>query len=305
MKDSTQNSLINKRIALFIGFEILLVALLSVALFKINPLERSVEITVIYTIFMFLPLLAMIITRILTKDKSQWLIKPKFKGNSKTYLMACYIPGILILVGAFVYFLSFPSHLDLTLSYVKEAASQSGQEVKIPKISSIWVVLGIYVVVVIFSPLVIINHIFAYGEESGWRGYLLPLLIKKFGVVGAVLSSGALWGLAHAPLVLYGLNYSGDYFGKPFAGILMMVVFATFVGIFLSYLTLKSQSIIPASIAHGVINALSASAVVICDVSKLNPLFGPSPAGILGMTGFIVIGIVLLIQLKKQFGFER
>ena len=96
----------------------------------------------------------------------------------------------------------------------------------------------------------------AFGEEIGWRGFLLPLLTEELGIQKAVLLNGILWGIAHAPLVCFGLNYTGDYPGAPWYGILMMVLFATSTGIFLSDLTLKSRSIFPACIAHGAINAI-------------------------------------------------
>lgn len=294
-----ENTLINKRISLFILLEILLVVLLSIPLFIINPEEGNFVVTITALIFMFLPLVATIITKKLTKDKSKWLIKPNFKGNIKYYFMAVYMPGILILLGAIIYFLIFPSNLDLSLEYLKDLASQTGQELTISSIS-IGTAILFYLVIMIFSPLIFINHILAYGEESGWRGYLLPLLIKKFGAVKAVLLTGALWGLVHAPLVVYGLNYTGNYWGRPFTGIIMMILFATFVGILLSYVTIKTQSIIPASISHGVVNALAGTAIYICNMSSYNPLIGPAPTGIVGMLGFIIIGIILLVKLNKE-----
>ena len=49
---------------------------------------------------------------------------------------------------------------------------------------------------------------FSFGEEWSWRGYLLPQLLP-LGQWRALLISGAIWGLWHAPLIVLGANYPG------------------------------------------------------------------------------------------------
>ena len=149
------------------------------------------------------------------------------------------------------------------------------------------------------APLVFVNHILAFGEEVGWRGYLLPLLCRKFGVTRGIIIDGVLWGVVHAPLGSFGVNYAGDYPGAPWTGMLLMIVFATSVSVFLSCLTIRTKSIIPACISHGVINALREAPLFIC-VSNYNALLGPKPSGIIGMSGFLVMGIVLMICIKSR-----
>lgn len=72
------------------------------------------------------------------------------------------------------------------------------------------------------------------------------------------------------------------------------------IEIFLSYLTIKTNSVIPASIAHGVINAVREAPLCIMSVSSYNALLGPKPSGIIGMVGFILLGIIILIKLNKE-----
>jgi hypothetical protein len=50
--------------------------------------------------------------------------------------------------------------------------------------------------------------LFTFGEEYGWRGYLLPRLLP-LGEIRATLLLGMVWGLWHLPLLLAGLNYPG------------------------------------------------------------------------------------------------
>ena len=62
------------------------------------------------------------------------------------------------------------------------------------------------------------------GEDAGWRGYLLPKLLEFMKPWKAVLLTGVIWGLWHAPVIACGFNYGTAH---PIAGIFAMVVFST------------------------------------------------------------------------------
>ena len=104
-----------------------------------------------------------------------------------------------------------------------------------------------------------VNAVVAAGEELGWRGYLFPALRARFGVVAAVLGTGVIWGLWHAPLILLGYNYPDN----PVLGLVFMVIMCTGVGAVLSWLVDRGGSAWPAAIGHGTLNAtVSAFAVM-------------------------------------------
>lgn len=64
----------------------------------------------------------------------------------------------------------------------------------------------------------------ALGEEAGWRGYMMPKMIKLWGVRKAVVIGGILWGIWHWPLTCVGHNFGVKYFGYPFTGLAVMVL---------------------------------------------------------------------------------
>ncbi|OXR39950.1 hypothetical protein B7C42_03627 [Nocardia cerradoensis] len=48
----------------------------------------------------------------------------------------------------------------------------------------------------------------ALGEEIGWRGWLLPQLISRYGTLVALIATGVIWALWHAPLTLLGYGFT-------------------------------------------------------------------------------------------------
>src|SRR5699024_748497 len=128
--------------------------------------------------------------------------------------------------------------------------------------------------------------IFAFGEEIGWRGFLL----REFQVLGfwkASLLIGLIWGLWHAPLTIFaGHNYPST----PIFGILMMTLFCMLMSPILSFITIKSRSVFPAAFFHGVINGSASLGIMIVaggDAEFLN--------GLIGLAGFIVVWVLNVI----------
>ena len=286
------------KILAFLGVEYALGVVCTLPLFLLGAEPMGPLMLGISVLFMFLPALVALIVRRLSGDRSGMFLRPNIKGTRRQYLMAALLPGVLTMAGAALYFLLFPGDLDLSMGYMSELLALSGQAAEVPAVT-LPQVIGAGLVLTLIAPLVLVNHIAAFGEELGWRGYLLPMLIEGLGESRAVLLNGVLWGIAHAPLVCFGLNYTGEYPGAPFTGILMMVVFATVLGVFMSYLTLRSGSIWPACVAHGAVNAVREAPLLIC-AAEYNALLGPKPSGLIGMAGFIVLGGVLMFRLDKK-----
>jgi membrane protease YdiL (CAAX protease family) len=104
-----------------------------------------------------------------------------------------------------------------------------------------------------------IHALTTIGEEVGWRDFLLRRLIRiGFNQWGALVVTGAIWGLWHIPVILLGLEYRNN----PFLGIPAFVVYATLVGVIIGWLQLASGSVWVPAIAHGSINAVQRAALV-------------------------------------------
>ena len=125
----------------------------------------------------------------------------------------------------------------------------------------------------------------AFGEELGWRGFLQPAL-RPLGTLAALLLTGVVWGLWHAPLILLGYNYGRT----DVSGLALMVGFTVLVGVLLGWLRMRSESVWTCSIAHGSINA-SAGIVLLAMIA------GPQDVGasILGWSGWIVLAITIAL----------
>jgi membrane protease YdiL (CAAX protease family) len=94
----------------------------------------------------------------------------------------------------------------------------------------------------------------ALGEEIGWRGFLVPQLAKLTSFTGVGLISGVMWSAWHYPGMLFG---SYDFAGTPaWYGLICFTVMATSLGFIAAWLRLRSGSVWPAVILHGVHNTI-------------------------------------------------
>ena len=177
------------------------------------------------------PAIANILTRILTKEGiADDYLRLRLKGNLKYYVLALLLP---LAVGLMRALIAKNLHMD-------EDAALSGLTAVSAVMQAFWLSL-----VMAFN---------TCGEEYGWRGYLYPKLETVWNRPPAIIAGGIIWGLWHAPLTVKGHNFGTDYPGFPYVGILLMCGSCVILGIFFHWLTLKTGSIYPASIAHSATN---------------------------------------------------
>lgn len=133
----------------------------------------------------------------------------------------------------------------------------------------------------------VINSVFAAGEEIGWRGWLQPALMP-LGTWPALVITGIVWGLWHSPVILLGYN-----FGRPdLSGVLFMIGGCVMWGLLLGWLRLRSDSVWPAVLAHGSLNAAGGVVFLVAAAGARPDL---AVVGPLGAVTWVLLAIVIAV----------
>lgn len=251
---------------------------------------------------MLFPALGVVATRLLTGEgfRGAWIKPMRFRRTWKYYLAGWLGPIALVAVGSVAYFLLNPSQFDPAMpTFVEATQRQLETAGQAPAMDESQVrMLGYAQLALVFvAPL--LNCVACFGEEWGWRGYLLPHMMEKRSVTFSVVASGVVWGLWHAPITALGHNYGLDYPGWPLLGIAAMCCFCVALSCLFSWLTLRAESCLPAVLAHGAINGCVAAPTMFL-VGTANPFVGPTATGIVGGIGFIVAAALCLISLRYK-----
>jgi uncharacterized protein len=99
----------------------------------------------------------------------------------------------------------------------------------------------------------VIASFFAFFEEIGWRGYMLPKLASGYPRMAPALV-GFLHGVWHLPLMLLTTAYNPA--GNRLIVVPLFLAILTVAGILYGYLRNASGSLWPVVIAHGTFNAV-------------------------------------------------
>ena len=200
----------------------------------------SPEMLSLVSLGMLAPAIAHVITRKITNEgfrligEKSMMLGIDLKGKKWIFfLLAMFLPVVYSTLGDVIVWLFCP-----------EAFGEA-------EVSSFVVI--IYPLISIVSGVVL--SFAAFGEEFGWRGYMMPKLIELVGMPKALIVGGIIWGLWHAPLTCVGHNFGMDYPGFPYVGIIVMCLFCTVLGTILMYVTVKTNSVWPAAFMHAVNNS--------------------------------------------------
>jgi len=286
-----------KRIFIFVaisyGFSIVigLVICLGGGVVSSDPHVAS-RASVLLSVLMFAPMIAHIATRLITREGwSNTFLRPDLsRGRWRYYLAAWFLPFVAAIVGGALTYLLFPRQFDPSMTAYRELAETSTGSAMEP-----WVFFITQVGLGIVQPWTVTLFL-SFGEEFGWRAYLLPKLMslgprKAAMVVGA----GAIWGVWHWPAILMGFNYGLDYWGAPVVGPLLFVVMTCFASAVYAWVTLKTDSVWPAALFHGAFN-VSNRLVWIFAGGEPNPLLGPGAQGIIGSLGYAVLALLIFLN---------
>ncbi len=249
---------------------------------------KSITAVFLLVGYMYMPALsALLVQKYIYKEAMIKPLRISFRLNIY-FLWALLIPLILVLVATGIGFLfksvTYTPDMSGMFELYKNKLSPEDlakiqDSIKTLPINPIWIVIGQGLIAA-----VTVNALAAFGEELGWRGFLLSEL-KTLSYFKASLVIGIIWGLWHAPIILMGHNYAEH----PQWGVLFMIIFCTLYTFLLVYMTLKAKSVIAASVMHGSINAFFGITIMLSsggtDLSN----------GIAGAAGFITLALAIVL----------
>ncbi|WND03383.1 CPBP family intramembrane metalloprotease [Temperatibacter marinus] len=231
-----------KAIGLFLGLT---------ALFSLPAYYMAIELarhTYYYVFMMWMPGLAALATcKImgLSINSLGWKL-----GDAKWSWRSYFLPVLYVSIAYFIaYSFEFikPSGSG-TLTYLQDRFGLVGWSAELSIAFFIFILLTVVFVRTLAHTL---------GEEIGWRGFLVPQLMRKFGFAMTSLISGLIWALWHFPVLLYG-NYANEnlclcFDNSRIWAYISMLVFISFP---LTFYRLKSGSLWPSVIFHAMHNVM-------------------------------------------------
>lgn len=122
-----------------------------------------------------------------------------------------------------------------------------------------------------FLPLFFLFQLVTSGiEEMGWRGYLQPVLQKKYIAEKACLIVGILWSIWHYPLLVY-MNWAQGPFVilLTLAGYTMLTIPQAYV---LGFVYNSTKSLLWCIVLHAWANTVSAYLLVSSPLPQLTPI---------------------------------
>jgi membrane protease YdiL (CAAX protease family) len=310
MMDSQLNT---KRILIFLALAIGIPWTAALALYlTVGATDLIMAATVANLIFVSTPALANVATRLITREGwgHLWLW-PNFRRGWPFYLAAVLLPFLAAVVGGTIFYLVLPGSFDPGLGEVRKlyAAYSVASE------TNPWMAL-LFITLQASIRWLLQNGLLSIGEEFGWRAYLLPKLMERFasaqdpahaggsnaaGARKAALLIGVIWGVWHWPWVFLSMKYTP---GQPILYPLVYLVSTCSLSVLLSWVTLRSGSVWPAAVGHGLLRLYAGLVGFYMLKGPANMLLGPGADGLIGGMGYLVLALVLLFS-RKAFAGEQ
>ncbi len=271
---------------ILISFGFSWIVFLSVILLQLKATDPIAVILMV--LGMFGPFLAsFIVTKFLKKESFTEKIGLKFKIN-RWFFVSWFIFVFIIFLTIFISTLFPKVSFSLKMegffekySYLLKDPSSLKMKEQMESKPILFFILAIFQS--LFAGITI-NAIAAFGEESGWRGFLLNEYKEK-SFIEASIRIGLIWGVWHSPVVANGLNYPQH----PQIGVFMMIIWCILLTFLFNYLRIKSKTVLSSAVIHGTLNAMAGFSILY--------IIGGNDitVGITGLAGFLSLLIFNLI----------
>lgn len=237
--------------------------------------------------FYITPILASAFTKIITKDHETAIIKTRI-GRCTFLLEAFILATIAVSLGLALCFIIFPKMFD----NFRAAFDMDWSLLFDPETIKMFFWIFIFA----FCITIILLLIPAYLFSLGWYSYFYPLLSQAIGKKRAAILSGLLIGISCWKFIELGIVYGIDYWGAPFSGMLLILIFTTALSVCISFFTSRSSSLLPPTIFASI--TLGTAFFFPSYEIKANTLLASIPEGLVGMSGFVLLAAVLLCSKK-------
>jgi len=252
--------------------------------------ENPSMVTLVLAASMFGPsIAAFFCAMVFEKGRRAASLGLRFKPN--WWWLVAYVTPILIATASVALSLAFggSSYVDLgagVIAMTEQVAPEQAEQVRaLAPILTPLVLVQALVIGAVINAVVL-----TFSEELGWRGYLHTLW-RGAGFWRASLGTGVIWGLWHAPAILFfGLNYPDNRA----VGVGLFVAFCMLLSPILTFIRDRGASVWAAGIFHGVFNAVGGLTLL----ALSNPAFPWN--GVVGIGGFIALAVgVALVAVAR------
>ena len=133
------------------------------------------------------------------------------------------------------------------------------------------------------------------GEEIGWRGYLTPLVARRFNLAATSLIVGSIWGVWHFPLI-----FLSNPFGRAniIAALCMLggLIGVTFA---LVWLRMRSGSVWTAAVFHAAHNTFNGTAMALTVSNAKTDILLDETGVVIVLTGATVALVFWIIDSRQ------
>lgn len=261
--------------------------------FKNNDALYPGSLTLCFALGMWGPGIGAIAATVLAKQPFTTL-RLNHLGAKRFYFWAWFLPPLLTALTFGFSLLLGTGQYDPNMTFLRELIKQAPATQEMPPVETIVLIQMVSAVTV--APL--LNILFAMGEELGWRGFLLPKLLP-LGQWKAILLTGFVWGLWHAPTTLF---HGHNFPQHPYLGVLVMTVGCILLGVIFGWLYIKTQSPWAPALAHGAFNAVAGFNIYFLKPEGLDMALAANPLGVAGWLAMALVigGLLLTRQLTPE-----
>ncbi|MBD3225844.1 MAG: CPBP family intramembrane metalloprotease [Caldithrix sp.] len=243
--------------------------------------------TILAVLYMFVPLVSvLVIEKVIHQEKISKTLAISFKIN-RWFFIAWIIPAVMGFITLGISLLWPDVHYSPQMSGMIKRFEDTLSPEKIQQMKQVAETLPVHPIWLSLVQGLIagvtINAVAAFGEELGWRGFLIKQF-RNMHFYQAALIIGFIWGIWHAPLILMGHNYPQH----TQLGVLMMTMWCILLTFLFNYVRIKARSVIAASIMHGTLNGTAGIAIIV--IAGGSDLI----TGITGLAGMLTLLLILV-----------